>query len=95
MRKDGELIIRDTIVNQINDQNVFITYKRSLPGYYIEDMILYNVGRERGYVYSALIIHNLGYVDAQLLVAASNTIRIFVEIYVRVEEEPVKSIDMS
>lgn len=85
-RKDGELIIRDTIVNQLNDQNVYIYYNRSLPGYYVEDMRLFNVGRERGYVYRAYIAHNVGFVDAQMLISAYNTVRIFVEIYVRIED---------
>lgn len=84
-RKDGELIIRDTIVNQIINENVHIYYNRSLPGYYVEDMILYNVGRQRGFCYQAILIHELGYAEAQLFVAANNTIRIFAEIYVRAE----------
>lgn len=83
--KDGELLVRDTIVNQITDQNVYIFYNRSLPGYYVEDMIVYNVGRERGFGYLALIVHDLGYVEAHLVVAAYNTVRMFVEIYVRAE----------
>lgn len=85
-RKDGELLIRDTIVNQITDQNVYIYYNRSLPGYYVEDMRVFNVGRQRGYVYRAYIAHNVGYVETQLTIAANNTVRIFVEIYIRVED---------
>lgn len=92
LRRDGELIVRDTIVNQINDQNVFIYYNRSVPGYYVEDMRIYNVGRQRGWVYEATIWHNIGYVETQMLVAASNTVRIFVEIYVRVEDENTKKL---
>lgn len=86
LRRDGELIIRDTIVNENNDQNVFIFYNRTLPGYYVEDMRVYNVGRQRGWVRQATIIHNFGYVETELLVAAGNTVRIFVEVYVRVED---------
>lgn len=82
-RKDGELIIRDTIVNQNYYENVFIFYNRSLPGYYIEDLRLYNVGRERGFAQFAGIHHDVGYVEAEILVAAYNTVRIFVEIYMR------------
>lgn len=83
--KDCELLIRDTIVNQITNENVHIYYNRSLPGYYVEDLILYNVGRQRGYCYQAAIIHELGYVEARLNVAANNTVRIFAEISVRSE----------
>lgn len=83
--KDGELIIRDTIVNQITDEDVYIHYNRSLPGYYVEDMRLFNVGRQRGYSYRAVLIHELGYAEAELLVAANNTVRIFAEIFVRVD----------
>lgn len=86
LRRDGELIIRDTIVNDIIDENVYIFYNRSLPGYYVEDMRIYNVGRQRGWVYRAVILHNIGYVETQVLISAGNTVRIFVEIYVRVEE---------
>lgn len=86
LRRDGELILRDTIVNDIIDQNVYIFYNRSLPGYYIEDMRIYNVGRQRGWVYRGVILHNVGYVETQLLISAGNTVRIFVEVYVRVEE---------
>lgn len=84
-RKDGELLVRDTIVNQITTQDVYIHYNRSLPGYYVEDMILFNVGRQRGFSYRAVLIHELGYAEAELLVAANNTVRIFAEIYVRAE----------
>lgn len=87
LRRDGELVIRDTIVNQINNENVYIFYNRTLPGYYVEDMRIYNVGRQRGWVYRALIGHNVGYVETQLLIAAGNTVRIFVEIFVRADEE--------
>lgn len=86
LRRDGELIIRDTIVNDIVDENVYIFYNRSLPGYYVEDMRIYNVGRQRGWVYRAVILHNIGYVETQLLISAGNTVRVFVEIYVRVDE---------
>lgn len=86
-RKDGELIIRDTIVNQITDQNVLIYYNRTVPGYYIEDMRIYNVGRERGSARWAHIAHIAGFVETEIAVAAYNTIRMFVEIYVRIENE--------
>lgn len=85
-RKDGELLIRDTIVNQVTDQNVYIYYNRTLPGYYVEDMRLFNVGRQRGFVGWAHIAHNDGFVESELSVPANNTVRIFVEIYVRVED---------
>lgn len=86
MRRDGQLIIRDTIVNEINDQNIYIFYNRTLPGYYVEDMRIYNVGRQRGYAFRALIRHEAGYVETELVVAADNTVRIFVEVYVRAED---------
>lgn len=81
-RKNGELIIRDTIVNQNRNDNVLIVYNRTLPGYYIEDFRIFNVGRQRGFTRSALIVHYPGYVECEILVPAFNTVRIFVEIYI-------------
>lgn len=83
-RKDGELVIRDTIVNHdFNGFNVSVFYNRSLPGYYVEDFRIYNVGRLRGFGAVAAISHNAGYVEAQLLISAHRTVRIFAEIFVR------------
>lgn len=82
--KTGELIIRDTIVNQIHNENLRIRYNRTLPGYYVEDVRVFNVGRQRGFVQWAVIYHYDGYVETEILVAAYNTVRMFVEIYVRV-----------
>lgn len=84
-RKDGVLIIRDTIVNQNPYDNVLIVYSRSLPGYYIEDLRLFNVGRQRGFTRSASIYHNSGFVESEILVPVYTTVRIFVEIYIREE----------
>lgn len=82
-RKDGELIVRDTIVNQNRYENLLIVYNRTFPGYYIEDFRIFNVGRERGFTQYALISHNTGYVETEILVPAYNTVRIFAEIYIR------------
>lgn len=82
-RKDGELLFRDTIVNQNYYENIIIEYNRTFPGYYIEDLRIFNVGRQRGFTTYGGIYHNSGYVETEILIAAYNTVRIFVEIYVR------------
>lgn len=82
-RKNGSLIIRDTIVNQNYYNNILIYYSRNVTGYYVEDLRIYNVGRQRGVGSYATIYHNDGYVEAGIIIAANNTVRIFAEIYVR------------
>lgn len=84
-KKDGVLIVRDTIVNQIKTEDVQIIYSRLFPGYYVEDMKLFNVGRQRGYCYQAYIGHPAGRTEARMYIAANNTIRMFAEIYIRAE----------
>lgn len=81
--KDGELLIRDTIVNENYGENVLIQYTRNFPGYYVEDVRVYNVGRQRGFTTFAGIVHTIGFVQAEILVPANNVVRIFVEVYVR------------
>lgn len=81
--KDGELIIRDTIVNQNYYDDVIIYYNRSLPGYYIEDVRIFNVGRQRGFTTYAGFYPSAGYAEVDIVIAAYNTVRIFIEIYVR------------
>lgn len=49
-------------------------------------MLVFNVGRQRGYCYRAVLIHELGFAEVKLLVAANHTVRIFAEIYVRRED---------
>lgn len=79
--KTGTLVNRDTIVNQYNEVDLHIFYNRSFPGLFIEDLRVFNVGRERGYVQSGMIAHAAGFVDAHIYVAKGNTVRLFVEVY--------------
>lgn len=79
--KDAELLIRDTIVNQNNQEDILILYNRSVPNYYVEDFRIFNVGRQRGFGYYAGIYHTVGFVEAELTVAANSTVRIFAELY--------------
>lgn len=81
--KDGELAIRDTIINQNYNEDIIILYNRSLPGSYIEDVRVFNVGRERGFTTYAGFYPSAGHVEVDIVVAAYNTVRIFIEIYVR------------
>lgn len=81
-KKDGVLSIHDTVVNQNSDTNVSILYSRTIEGYYVEDLVVFNVGRQRAFVLSGEIRHDEGYAEAQILVPAGQTVRVFVEIYV-------------
>lgn len=81
--KDGELIVRDNIVNRISYEDIIIYYNRSLPGYYVEDVRIFNVGRQRGFASYAGFYPSAGYVEVDIIVAAYNTVRTFIEIYVR------------
>lgn len=78
--KELDLVTRDTIVNQNNNANLFLFYNRTVPAY-VEDVRVYNVGRQRGFVRYVAIYKNSGYVEVEILVAAYNTVRIFVEIF--------------
>lgn len=84
--KNGTLVARETIVNDVFEDNVLVSYSRTFPGYYIEDLRAYNVGRERGATRYGHISHELGFVEAEIVIAAGNEIRIFVEVYAREEE---------
>lgn len=81
-KKNGQLIVRDTIVNQIKNENVIIVYNRSFPGYIVEDIIVYNVGRQRAFCCQLFMKPPSGYAEASLYVAANNTVRVFVEVYI-------------
>lgn len=85
--KDGELIIRDTIVNQNYYDKVIIYYNRSLPGYYIEDVRVFNVGRQRAFGTYAGFHPTAGYTEVDIIVPAYKIVRVFVEIYVRIQGE--------
>lgn len=85
--KTGRLISRDTIVNQDYEEDVHIYYTRTFPGYYIEDMRVINVGRERAFTRSGSISHALGSATANIYVGRGKTARVFIEVYVRADNE--------
>lgn len=85
--KNGTLINRDTIVNHIYEENLYIVYYRIFPGYFIEDMRVINVGRERAWGHGALIAHEAGFASVTIYVPAGNSARIFVEVFARTEIE--------
>lgn len=79
---NGELYLRETIINGNTNQNVLIYYSRTLPaGRTIRDVKFLNFGRQRGYVRSASFTAASRFIEAEILVAAGNEIRMFVEIY--------------
>lgn len=79
---NGELYLRETIINGNTSQNVLIYYSRTLPaGRTIRDVKFLNFGRQRGYVRSASFSASTRFIEAEILVAAGNEIRMFVEIY--------------
>lgn len=79
---NGELYLRETIINGNTNQNVLIYYERTLPaGQTIRDLKLLNFGRQRGYVKQISLSASKRQVTAEILVAAGNEIRMFAEIY--------------
>lgn len=82
--KNGTLIGRDTIVNEVTSQNLLVVYQRTFNGAYIEDFKVLNFGRQRGWVRRADIQHVDGFVGAHILIAAGNKVRIFAETYARI-----------
>lgn len=79
--KTGRLIARDTVVNRMRDEDIYLTYSRTFPGYYIDDLRVYNVGRERGYTISASMSHDAGGVQAGIFLEAGKTMRMIIETY--------------
>lgn len=79
---NGELYLRDTIINGITNQNVLVYYYRTIPaGVTIRDVKFLNFGRQRGYARSAAFSTTGRYVEGEILVPSGYEIRMFVEIY--------------
>lgn len=82
--KNGTLIGRDTIVIRENEGDLYILYTRTFPGYYIEDMRVINVGRERAWGGGGLIGPEIGFVVAGMYVKAGNEAKLFVEVFAKI-----------
>lgn len=79
--KDGDLLARDTIINNMYPFNIAIHYNRTFDGFYVKDFKILNFGRERGWAWYASMNHYYGIVETEIYVPAGKEVRIFAETY--------------
>lgn len=72
---------RNTITNDLYDEDVEIRYKRNFPGVEVASMKVLNFGRQRGFCHSATVRRERGIAEAEILVKAGRMVRILVEVY--------------
>lgn len=72
---------RDTLVNDLYDQNVVIKYQRNFPRSQPTNVQVLNFGRNRGFCHSATINREKREVTAEVLVKAGEAVRVLVEVY--------------
>lgn len=80
---DHNWVIRDTVTNDIYDEDIVIRYERAFRHSVLTKLQVLNFGRQRGYCHSATINHVEKKVNVEILVKAGDSVRILLEIYGR------------
>lgn len=79
--KDGFLLSRETIINEMYTYDVLVIYLRYLEGYYVKDFKVFNFGRERAFTQMGAVYHQSGCVEAWIYIKAGNVVRVLAEAY--------------